>query len=270
MLVLLLNSLAFAQPVPQQTCSLGMVDAKMSNGWVKIQGDMVNLRDQPSTSGKILAEIPLGSTANIVQCSKKDTIGNKTGCWYQIDQITTKGTTKLYSSAFLYFTAIADCFIAADFDEDGVLEEAYVSQTGEEQYQVRLSDPNAKIPMTWVVEDAFSSSTFITAVPKSETARTMLKLSTSPEACGYTGYTHYYIYDSKGKPTLHKAISGSYFSDSPAYFEAKIEWKNDGTLIFKEDHVRGSSSQKYCLKGFKYEPCGTKVEKVKEVEDTGM
>ena len=270
MLIVLFSAIAAAHPVSQQKCTLGMMENKMLKGWVKIQGDMVNLREEPSTTGKILTEIPIGSTVNVVRCPHKETIGTKTGCWYQVDQVTTKGQTKLYSSAYLYFTALADCFIEADFDEDGTLEEAYVSQTGEEQFQVRLSDPNAKVPMTWVVEEAFSSTTSIRVVSKSKTGRTMLELSTSPEACGYTGYTHYYIYDSQDTPKLHKAISGSYFSDSPSYFEAKVDWRSDGTLILNQNYTTGSSSQKHCLRGFKYEPCGEKTETVKEMEDTGM
>ena len=270
MLVILLSTLGNAQPTPAKSCTLNPAEVEFTNGWYKIQGDMVNLREQPTTSGKVLAQIPLASTAKIVRCTKKETIGNKTGCWYQVEQISIKGVTKVYPSAYLYFTAIAGCFISNDFDEDGVLEEVFLSQTGEEQFQVRLSDPNAKVPMTWIVEDAYSNFTTISVVPKSQTGRTMLKFSTSPEACGYTGYNHYYIYDSKGKPTLHKTISEDSFSDSPAYYNTTIDWKTDGTLTYKADYTAGTSSQKYCLKGFKYEPCGTKVETHNKIDDSGM
>ena len=58
-----------------------------------------------------------------------------------------------------------------DFDEDELLEEIFLSQTGEEQFQMRLSDPNAKVPMTWIVEDAYSNFTTISVVPKSQTGR---------------------------------------------------------------------------------------------------
>lgn len=270
MWILLFSSLVSAQTVPSAKCTLGAEKTEMTSGWYKIQGDMVNLREQPSTTGTVLAQIPLGSTAKVSGCVKQEKIGDKSGCWYKVDQITTKGVTTQYESAHLYFTALARCYIAGDFDEDGVLEEAFLSQTGEEQFQVRLSDPNAKVPMTWIVEDAYSNFTSIYSVPKSKTGRTMLVMSIGPEACGYTGYEHYFIYDSKGKPTLHKSISEQSFSDSPAYFNSTIDWKNDGTLVYNEDYTTGSSSQKYCLKGFQYTPCGPKTETKKEVMDTGL
>lgn len=270
MILILLTHLVFAQPTPSSSCSLDGISTPVSNGWYKIQGDLVNLRKTPSTKGTVLTEVPLASTAKISSCVKQETLGKKTGCWYQVTDITTKGVTTQYKSAYLYFTAIAPCFIRGDFDEDGVLEEAFLAQTDEEQFQVRLSDPNAKTPMIWVTENGFATSTTLTAIPKRQTGHTMLTLSLMPEACGYTGYVHYYIYSNKPTPTLYKTISTENFSDSPAYYNTSIDWNTNDTVIYKSDYTTGSSSQKHCLKNFKYEPCGPKKEQQKEQMDTGM
>lgn len=267
MWMILWTTVTAAQTTASNQCSLDGSQSTITGGWYKIQGDMVNLRAAPSTNAAILEEIPLASTAKISSCAKKQQIGGKSGCWHKVKSITTKGVTRHYESAYLYFTAFATCYIAGDFDEDGVIEEAFLSATGYESFQVRLSDPNARVPMTWVVEEAHSSYTTLSSVPKSKTGRTMVKLSLSPEACGYTGYDHYYIYDSKGSPRLHKAISEQSFSDSPIYYNTSIKWNGDGTLVYKESHSNEeserSSKQKHCLSGFKYEPCGIKVESTK-------
>ena len=62
------------------SCTLSNTTA-FEAGEYKIQGDLVNLRNAPSTDGKVLTQIPLASDVLIGDCEKEETIGQKKGCW---------------------------------------------------------------------------------------------------------------------------------------------------------------------------------------------
>ena len=269
MMIVWFTSLALAAPSPSSSCTLETEKPPSPSGRYKLRGDMVNLRAQPNTSAPVLAELPLASTVQLAGCVKHERIGRNEGCWYKIDEVVGRGIDERYESAFLFFTAIATCYISGDFDEDGVREEVFLSQTGTEEYQVRISDPNARVPVTWVTEEAFSNYTILSSVDKSEAGRPLISLSTSPEACDYMGYDHHYLYEGSGKPALHKAVTGLTASGEGGYITTTIDWRDDGTLILSEDQTESSSTQRYCLQGYRYEPCGVKRVLRKVASGTG-
>lgn len=258
MMVLWYAGVALAGPVPSASCTLETAKPLASRGRYKLRGDMVNLRAQPHTSAAVLAQLPLASTVQLAGCVKHERIGRNEGCWYKVDEVVGRGADARYETAYLFFTAIATCYIAGDFDDDGTVEEAFLSQTGDEEYQVRLSDPNARVSVTWVTEEAFSNNTTLSSVDKSEAGHPLISLSTSPEACDYMGYGHYYLYVGTGTPTLHKAVTGLTASGEGGYITTTFDWRDDGTVVLNEDQTESSSSQRLCLQGHRYEPCGKK------------
>jgi hypothetical protein len=265
--VFLWQTVLHAAPMPSKECSPGALRA-FDAGVYKIKGDMVNLRVEPSLSGQVLGEIPIGSDAMIGDCFKKESIGSNSGCWHHVRQISTAGRTVAYGEAYLYSTAFADCFLAADLDEDGVKENIFVSNPKPSKFHVRVHDPNARVPMTWIVaesEQALWGS--LSIIPKSTSGRTMLRLQMSAEACGYANPTHHYLYKSSPSPSLKKAITTVSSSDHPYYYREDIDWSPNRTLVLKHDATGSSGSQKHCLSGDKYEPCGPKTEVQKEVQE---
>ena len=76
-----------------------------------VRGDLVNLREGPSTKNKVIAEIPLGTTVQVEACEQKESIGGKAGCWNSVS-LEQEGETL---QGYLFSTALSDCRIQGDF-----------------------------------------------------------------------------------------------------------------------------------------------------------
>ena len=135
-------------------------------------------------------------------------------------------------------------------------------------FQVRLHDPNGKRSVIWTegksTDGIFAS---ISTISTKKSGVPLVSLSLPVEVCGATSLTHYYQYANTPKQQLHKSISESVFSDSPAYHEESVVWNSDKTIIYNVDSSGYTSTQKYCLNGFQYQACGKKTEIYKEGED---
>jgi len=241
---------------------------QITKGWYKIQGHMVNIRNSPTLNGTVLKEIPIASLANVSECIKAETIGHKTGCWHQVTDITVDNITTHYEDAYIFSSAIAPCFLHADFDLDGVYEEVFLSSIKPDTYQVRLWDPNAKKSVvTTEYEPELTKYIRITAIIQDNV--NMLKLTSgSGEGCAYINENEYLMYINTDTQNLYRVLSTTDFSNGARYSSHhSIKWLNREHILLqvedRDDKAKNShilSTQHYCLKEFKFEPCSEKIE----------
>ena len=256
-----------------QTTSYSNSIQKYQPGWLKIKGDLVNLRSKSSTKGEILQQLPLGTDVRVGFCVKEETIGEIQGCWYPIKEVLLNGksTSFLESSAYLFSTALTDCYLLHDIDGDNVQESIFLAIPSFGKYQVRVLDSNQKNNVLWYSTEhqAFETDTSGGAISiqgKEITGNPLIKLELhGSEMCGSTSYEDFIYYDNK---SLHLAIQTSVWSDSPMYHTTKIQWNQNKSLLFQTDATTFESSQKFCFTGNKYEACSKEIRKEKEgVED---
>jgi hypothetical protein len=191
--MILLLHVAFAVPT---TCSLDpsvLVDEKVKSFYIR--GDLVNLRNGPSTKDKIKTEIRLGTDVEVEKCSKKETIGGKEGCWHKVNL---EQENKAISG-YLFSTALTSCRIEGDFDTDGVNEFVYYSINRNNRIQLRLQDPNNKPHVFWKDIGDYKPATKgqLGLIPVIESGKDLLYFKTWNEESGSYEHSRFFSYHPK-------------------------------------------------------------------------
>ena len=216
--------MSWNSPPQKQSCRLSAsattLDVAQS---LYIKGDLVNVREKPSTKSSILNQLRLGTSVRIKACTKKETIGGKEGCWHPLESIDSK-----QAQGFLFSTAFSDCRIEVDLDNDGKKEFVYASITGNQEVQLRLHDPNHAPFVFWTtvqkVNNEYSGT--LSYVPQEQAGQSLIAVfDDAQDYCGDETKTFFYSYSAERG--LKQAMKTHSFSDSPVFDEKSIQFSKD-------------------------------------------
>lgn len=241
MFVLLLMSNVMAQEddaVAGMRCPM-QKHAVVEEGLHFLRGDAVNLRSGASTQSDVVTELRLGTRVRTGDCEKKETISEVEGCWHPVSvEAEDLALNELSSptSGYLFSTALIDCAVEIDWDDDGVKERVFHAVRGSGELQIRILDPNNAPHVFWGVAaagvDEYSGE--FSALPKSASRQTLLVVDHhGGEFCGSGSITDYFSFDVE--LGVQNALHTFAFSDAPAYHQKTASFLPDGRAIVRED-----------------------------------
>lgn len=239
-------------------------------GTYKTKGDMVNIRDGMGTKTVVVATIPLSADVTIGTCEKQEKIGATDGCWHKVHRVTHNQKSLLPpdTTGYIFSTALTACYLQLDWDDDGTMENVFLSLSSNSEYHVRVYDPNNAPHVFWysATNPEETGRGNISVVEKKVSGVPLVGLSLDgEEACGSTSTVEYLTYTPSTKQSIHKAISTSTYSDSPYYQVYTVEWKPNKKLIYTDDNTQATIVQEYCFNTeHTYTPCGPRKETPKE------
>ena len=199
---------AEALPVPQldilrDSCPMTK-HAKVKPGLHLLRGSMVNLRSGPSTESDAVMELRLATVVQTGACEKEETVAGVAGCWHPVTvQEQSLALNKLDKpvSGYLFSTAMIDCALTMDWDDDGTNEIIFHAVRGNGELQIRVMDPNNAPHLFWGVAakgvDEYSGD--FSVLPKSRAGQTLLVVGHhGGEFCGSGSQTDYFSYSCTG------------------------------------------------------------------------
>jgi hypothetical protein len=120
---------------------------------VYASGHKINLRSLPSTSGDVVAKIPLGMPITILEEGKEAQLGERKDHWYKVETFVDGKT----HTGYLFGPTMTPHRIAADFDGDGIEEQVFASYNERHELLIRLYDPNSEELVRWTNMGSYGS-----------------------------------------------------------------------------------------------------------------
>ena len=253
MLTLLILPAALAQspqaastesmPVPELE-SLGEVcpmtkHANVEPGFHLLRGDMVNLRTGPSLESEPVVELRMATVVRTGACEKQDTVAGVSGCWHPVtvqEQSLAFNQLDKPVSGYLFSTAMIDCGLSVDWDDDGTKEIIFHALRGNGELQVRVMDPNNAPHVFWGVAakgvDEYSGE--FRVMSKKQAGQTLLVVAHhGGEFCGSGSQTDYFSYSPTGG--MQMALSTFSFGDAPVYHYRQAVLSPEGRAQVTEE-----------------------------------
>lgn len=223
---------------------------------VRIASDRARLRDAPSTSGVVVAELALGDRVEVVERSKERArVDERVDHWYRV-QVPAPGGAPA-RTGYLFGAALSPAVFEADLDGDGEVELASVSWTWGFKIKVRVMEPGIAAPSRETVLElqpagqayaCCGGNLEVELIPAEEAGIALVSIASSVEACGDNGKV-WVSYRSPARTklgVLEQALSLGGLSDPPSHstFSVRFDARAKTAEVTRETWEDGDDGAK--------------------------